>query len=36
MEEVRRFFEYQLEGDNFFIISSDLDKSSMKEGDLKF
>lgn len=36
MEEVRRFFEYQLEGDNFFIILSDLDKLSMKEGDLKF
>lgn len=36
MEEVCKFFEYQLEGDNFFIILSDLDKSSMKEGDLKF
>lgn len=35
MEEARKSLEHQPEGDNFSITSSDLDKSSMKEGDSK-
>ncbi|XP_062604099.1 myosin-2 heavy chain-like isoform X2 [Saccostrea cucullata] len=35
MEEARKTLEQQPEGDNFSITSSDLDKSSMKEGDSK-